>query len=112
MVVETNKGRKFMDKKRKQEIEKIKEKVVPVLNKYKIIHAGIFGSAARGDFKKDSDIDILVEISPDSNLDLLDFVHIKHEIEELVGREVDLIEYSTIKPALKENILREEVGIL
>lgn len=101
-----------MDKEAKQEIEKIKEKIIPILHKYNITHAGIFGSLVRGNLKKDSDVDILVEIPQDSNLDLLDFVHIKHEIEDLIGREIDLIEYSTIKPALKEDVLKEEVNIL
>lgn len=94
----------------KSEIEKVKEKIIPILLKYGTIHAGIFGSLVHGDISKNSDIDILVEIP--ANLDLLDFVHIKHELEDAVKREVDLVEYSTIKPVLKENILKEEVSIL
>jgi predicted nucleotidyltransferase len=46
----------------------------------------------------------------DKDISLLDFVGIKLEIEEKLGRKVDLVEYSTIKPLLKENILKEEVG--
>jgi len=101
-----------MNKKTKNEINKIKETILPILHKYGIKHAGIFGSVIRGEITADSDIDILVEISKDADLDLLDFVHLKHELENAVKREIDLIEYSTIKPALKENILKEEVSIL
>jgi predicted nucleotidyltransferase len=43
---------------------------------------------------------------------LLDFVGLKIEIEEALGRKVDLVEYDTIKPLLKDRILREEVPIL
>ncbi|MCK4803287.1 MAG: nucleotidyltransferase domain-containing protein [Spirochaetes bacterium] len=96
----------------KKTINKIKEIILPILLKYGIKHAGIFGSAVRGEITADSDIDILVEISKDAELDLLDFVHIKHELENALKRGVDLIEYSTIKPALKENISKEEVTIL
>ena len=60
--------------------------------------------------KNDSDIDILVEIK--KNISLLDFVGIKLELEEALKKKVDLVEYSTIKPILKEKILKEEVAIL
>jgi predicted nucleotidyltransferase len=43
---------------------------------------------------------------------LLDFVGLKLEIEEAVGRKVDLVEYDTIKPLIKEKILQEELAIL
>jgi len=60
--------------------------------------------------REDSDIDILVEIEKD--ISLLDFVGLKLEIEEALGRKVDLVEYNTIKPLLKERILNEQVIIL
>ena len=70
----------------------------------------MFGSVVRGEMREDSDIDILVEI--DKDISLLDFVGIKLELEEILGRRVDLVEYKTIKPLLKENILKEQVVIL
>ena len=63
-----------------------------------------------GEIEEDSDIDILVEIEDD--ISLLDFLGIKLEIEEILKRKVDLVEYSTIKPLLKEKIIKEKVGIL
>lgn len=94
----------------KKNIENIKEKILPVLKKHGIKKAAICGSFARGEESEDSDIDILVEVAED--LSLLDFVGIKLEIEKIVGREVDLIEYNTIKSAIKENLLEEEIAIL
>ena len=63
-----------------------------------------------GEVKEDSDIDILVEIEED--ISLLDFVGIKIELEEVLGRKVDLVEYSTIKPLLRKRILDEQVVLL
>lgn len=63
-----------------------------------------------GELKEDSDIDILVEIEAD--ISLLDFVGIKLELEEALGKKIDLVEYSTIKPLLKDRILREQVVVL
>jgi len=94
----------------KTHIEEIKRKILPILQHYGVKRVGLFGSCVRGEIKEDSDIDILVEIEKD--ISLLDFVGIKLEIEEALGRKIDLVEYSTIKPLLKERILNEQVVIL
>ncbi|MCK5026324.1 MAG: nucleotidyltransferase family protein [Nanoarchaeota archaeon] len=94
----------------KNDIKIIKQKINPILKRYKVKRAGLFGSCVRGEMKKGSDIDILIEL--DKNLSLLDFVGIKIEIEEVLDKKVDLVEYSTIKSLLRQNILKEEVSIL
>ena len=91
-------------------VEEIKRKILPVLKKYGVTKAGIFGSVVRGEAREDSDIDILVEI--EGRMSLLDFAGLKLELEETLGKPVDLGEYSTIKPIIKEQILSEEVPIL
>ena len=92
------------------EIEDVKRKILPILEHYGVKKAGLFGSVVRGELREDSDIDILVEIEKD--ISLLDFVDFKLKIEEKLGRKVDLVEYSEIKPLLKDIILREQVAIL
>ena len=91
-------------------IDRVKDKILPVLQKYEVKQASFFGSIVRGKWNKKSDIDILVRLSDD--LSLLDFIGLKHELEDTVGRKVDLVEYETIKEALKERILSEQVPIL
>lgn len=91
-------------------IEEIKGKILPILKKYGVTRAGIFGSVVRGEAREDSDIDILVEI--ESRMSSLDFVGLKLELEEALGKPVDLGEYSEIKPIIKKQILEEEVPIL
>lgn len=93
-----------------KDIEELKRKIIPVLQKYDVKRAGLFGSCVRGESREESDIDILVEI--ESDISLLDFVGIKLELEEALGREVDLVEYDTIKSLLREEILNEQVEIL
>ena len=89
------------------DIKELKPKIVKILKKHGIKKAGIFGSYARGDNKEGSDIDILAEVP--GNVDLYDFVGIKLELEESLGKKVDFVEYCTIKPRIKERILKEEV---
>jgi len=93
-----------------KDIEEIKRKILPILKRYEVKRVGLFGSFVRGEIRKDSDIDILVKI--DKDISLFDFVGIKLEIEEALGKKVDLVEYDTIKPILKERILNEQVIIL
>ena len=92
------------------DIEEIKRKILPILKKYGVTKAGIFGSVVRGEETRESDIDILVEIN--TRMSLLDFVGLKLELEDVLGIPVDLGEYSAIKPIVKEQILSEEVAIL
>ncbi|MEK6906586.1 MAG: nucleotidyltransferase family protein [Nanoarchaeota archaeon] len=94
-----------------KEVEKIKSKITKVLKKNKVIRAGIFGSYSRGEQKKDSDIDIAVEIN-DNDMSLLGFIALKMKLEDVLKKKVDLVEYSVIKPLIKDNILKEEVRII
>src|SRR3989344_3019664 len=102
---------KEKEKKADKEIEQIKSKIVGTLKKNKVIRAGVFGSYSRGEQKKDSDIDIAVEIN-DSTMSLLGFIGLIRLLEELLKRKVDLVEYSAIKPRIKERILKEEIRII
>lgn len=91
------------------EIDEIKRLVTPLLEKHQIKRAGIFGSAAKGAMDAGSDVDMLVELG--SRISLLEFVGIKHEMEDVLETKVDLVEYSAIKPRLKDQILSEEIRI-
>ena len=93
-----------------EKINKIKLQIIKILKKHKATRAGIFGSYVRGEQKKNSDIDILVELNKE--LDLIDFIQIKNELEEKLDKKVDLIEYETIRKELREKILKEEVQII
>ena len=62
-----------------------------------------------GEFTRKSDVDILVELGKD--ISLLEFVGIKDELEDSLGRSVDLVEYQAIKPRLRSRILSEEIRI-
>lgn len=100
-----NKNQKY-----NKNIESLKQKILPILKKYKITKAGIFGSFARGEQKKKSDIDLLAEINPE--LSLYNVIGIKLSLEKAVKRKVDLVEYELIRPEIKEIILNDEIRII
>jgi predicted nucleotidyltransferase len=80
-----------------------------VQQEYKVRELGIFGSFVRGEQKKRSDIDILVEYS--ELPDLLKLIELENRLQKLLKRKVDLIEKSGIRTELKERILKEVVYI-
>lgn len=93
-----------------KEVEKIKEKILPILKNFNVTKAGIFGSYARGEKKRNSDLDILIEL--DERYSLFDLIRLKIELEKAVSRKVDLVEYELIRKEIRENILNDEIPIL
>ncbi|MBW1987590.1 MAG: nucleotidyltransferase family protein [Deltaproteobacteria bacterium] len=92
------------------QLEHLKNIVRLIPHRYGIKRAGFFGSWPRGEMTGTSDIDILVETG--KTISLFEFIRLKHELEDALGRKVDLVEYKTIKPRLQPIILQEELAIL
>jgi predicted nucleotidyltransferase len=88
------------------DFEEIKTIVLPVFRRYDVVKAALFGSMARGDSTEKSDVDLLVEFKGDKSL--LDLAGLKIEIEEKIGRHVDILTYNSIHPLLRERILKEQ----
>ncbi|MHA1778395.1 MAG: nucleotidyltransferase family protein [Candidatus Heimdallarchaeaceae archaeon] len=70
---------------------------------------GIFGSYVRGEQRKTSDIDILVEFYPEAEMDLIKFVELEEYISSLIGIKVDLVTKSALKPRIGKYILKEVI---
>ena len=92
------------------DVEETKKKVIPLLKDYDVRKAGLFGSLARGDAREDSDVDLLVEFRGDKSL--LDLAGLKLDVEELLGRRVDVLTYGSLHPLLRSRILREQKILL
>ena len=93
-----------------KKIQSLKLKLLKLLDKKDIARAGIFGSYARGEQKKNSDIDILIQFK--GRKSLFDLSKLELELEKKLGRKVDLITYNSIHPLIKNQILGEEVKVI
>ncbi|MFB6225537.1 MAG: nucleotidyltransferase family protein [Candidatus Paceibacteria bacterium] len=71
---------------------------------YNVEELGVFGSTARGDNRTDSDVDILVSFN--GKVTLFSFAQLELHLEELLGREVDLVMKQGLKPMIKESVLK------
>ncbi len=65
----------------------------------------VFGSVARSDDNPNSDLDLLVQLSPDSSL--LDLIAIKQDLEDLLGCKVDVVTEAALSPYIREQVLKE-----
>jgi len=59
-------------------------------DRWQIEEFALFGSVLRDDFKPSSDIDVLITFAPNARKGLLTLARIKHELEDLLGREIDI----------------------
>ena len=94
-----------------KQLDTLKKKIIFILKKNNVTKAGIFGSYARGEQKKNSDLDIVVNIE-DKNMSLLGFIALNRLLEESLRKKVDLVEYQAIRSRIKENLLKDEVRII
>ena len=89
--------------------ETIKKQIVPILKRQGVLKAAVFGSAARGEIKKNSDIDLLLKIA--KNKTFFDLIKLKLELEDKLERKVDIVEYEAINPLIKKDVLKEQKKI-
>ncbi len=68
----------------------------------------MFGSLARGTGRPDSDIDLLVDMEP--GRDLLDLIAIKQDLEDRLGRRVDVLTERSLSPYIRDQVLKEAVA--
>jgi len=77
--------------------------------KYPILRLSLFGSVLREDFGPDSDIDVLVEFEPSVSVTYFDMAQMQFELEELLGRTVDLLTPKALSRYFRDDVLREAV---
>lgn len=91
-------------------LQEIKNKIVPILKETGVTRAAIFGSVARGEQTKKSDVDILVDLP--KGMSLFDVVDLEFKLEEAIQRKVDLVDFEAIKPRLKPYIMQDQIPII
>ena len=90
-------------------LSKIKEKTLPIFIKYGVSQAAVFGSVARGEDTSDSDVDMIVSIK--KKIGVYEFVALKDELENALGKKVDLVSKGTINKYIRPYIEKDIVNI-
>lgn len=85
--------------------------VVDILRRYHAINPRLIGSVARGDANAESDIDMLVDLLPDSGNELLRVSGIAEELSHTLGRRVDVVAPPLLRAEVSAAALRDAVAI-
>ena len=76
---------------------------------YGVKKLGVFGSVSRGENLEASDIDLLVEFS--RPIGLFKFIELEDYLSKILGQKVDLVTKNALKPAIKDDVLKEVVYV-
>jgi len=96
----------------KAQIDYDRQHLIDFCQKWKIIRLAFFGSVLRDDFNPNSDVDIMVAFDPDSKWSLLDVIEMKHELEDIFKRDVDILEEGTIRNPIKRRCIYENLEVI
>lgn len=91
-------------------IEKMARKITPILIKNGVSKASLFGSIVRGQEDDSSDIDILVNYNEE--VTLLDVAGLQFELEQILGRKVDLVSEKFLHQRIRDRVNKEQIKIL
>ena len=80
--------------------------ICDLFRQYGVSYAALFGSRAFGDNKSDSDYDILVEFAPDSKTTFLGMMKLQGELEDVLGKPVDLVTREDLSQYFRDEVLK------
>ena len=81
----------------------------PELQRHGVKYAAVFGSVARCEARVDSDVDILIDLDAARPMGLFEYATLKLYIDALFGGTSDVVNWKTLKPLLRDTIVREAV---
>jgi predicted nucleotidyltransferase len=95
--------------KRNEALRILREQSKNLAERYNIASLSLFGSVARDEAAADSDVDFLVEFK--HPVGLFEFIELQQRLEDILGCKVDLGTPRSLKPRLKEQVLREAIRV-
>jgi len=81
------------------------EELTSLCRRFGVARLEVFGSSVRGDFRPESDVDLLVEFLPGERVGLLRLAELQLELQSLLGCDVDLVPRGGLKPMIRERVL-------
>ncbi|MCH7872112.1 MAG: nucleotidyltransferase family protein [Planctomycetes bacterium] len=83
------------------------EQVAEVCRRHNVRELAVFGSAARGDTRPDSDIDVLIDFEPSVRIGFIALSRLNRDLEALFGRRVDVVTKRGLNPRIRDRVLAE-----
>lgn len=92
-----------------KQLREYRSQILSLAQKYHCANIRIFGSVSRAEATAESDVDFLIDATPEQ--DLFDFVRLSRSLEELLGCKVDIVHSDALHPLLREQVLQEAVPL-
>ncbi len=93
----------------KEELKYYRSQILELARRYHALNVRVFGSTVREDNTPESDVDFLIDVSPEQTL--LDLIGFTRELKELLGCEVDVAQSTVLHPVIRDEVLREAVSL-
>ena len=92
-----------------KQLKKFKSKILELAEANKALNIRVFGSVSREEASDDSDIDFVIDVGEGQNL--IDFIKLKQELEDLLEHKVDLAPSTGLREGMREHILKDAISI-
>jgi predicted nucleotidyltransferase len=92
-----------------ESLRRYRREILDVATRHAARNVRVFGSIARGDDQEESDVDLLVEIEPGRTL--LDVIALEQDLQQLLGRKVEVLTEGGLSPYLQQRILAEAAAL-
>ena len=86
-----------------------RDQILAIARQHGARNVRVFGSLARGEGKRGSDLDVLVEL--ESGRSLLDIIAIKQDLEDLLTTKVDIVTEAAVSPYMRDQVLRQAISL-
>lgn len=90
-----------------QKLELSFDDLAALCRKHRVRELSLFGSAARGEWREDSDLDFLVEFDPQAHIGFLALSGLSREMSELLRHPVDIVPKSGLKESIRRQVLAD-----
>jgi uncharacterized protein len=93
----------------KKELKAYRSQIIALAELYHAPNIRVFGSTVREDSTPESDVDFLIDVSPEQSL--LDLIAFTRELKDLLGCDVDVAQSSVLHPIIRDEVLREAISL-
>ena len=92
-----------------EELKAYREEILAIAKRHHAPNIRVFGSVARGESTKDSDVDFLVDVAPEQSV--LDLISLIYELSDLLGCQVDVAQSTVLNPLMRDEVLKDAISL-
>lgn len=91
------------------ELKNYRDDIIAIAEQYHAPNIRVFGSTVRGQATAESDVDFLIDVSPEQTL--FDLIRLTRSLKELLGCEVDVAQSTVLHPKIRDDVLRSAIPL-